>query len=80
MMEHWNKMSREVVEFLPLEILKIHLDIFTESQNCRCWKRAQEITKSNPPAKADFLQLVTQIGIQTGFEYLHRKRLHSFSG
>ena len=38
----------------------------------------QEID-SNRPAKAGTLQQVTQVGVQMGLEYLHR-RLHNFSG
>jgi len=34
-------------------ILQIYI---RESQNCRGWKGAVEITKSNPPAKAGSLQ------------------------
>ena len=51
-----------------------------ESQNHRGWKGPQEIIKSNTSAEADTLQLVTQVGIQNGLEYLHQRRFHSLSG
>ena len=52
----------------------------TESQNCGGWKGPQEIIESKPPAKAGSLQYFAQVGIQTGLEYLQRRRLHSLSG
>lgn len=52
----------------------------TESQNCMGWKGPQEIIKSNPPAKANSLQQVAQVGIQTGLEYLQRRRLNNQPG
>jgi len=52
------------------------LDI-TEPQNCRDWKGLLDVIKFNPPAKVGFLQQVTQVGIQVGLEYLHRRTLHN---
>ena len=60
--------------------LDVSLMLFTESQNHRGWKGPQEITESNPPAKAGILQLVAQVSVQMGLEYLHRRRLHNLSG
>ena len=50
----------------------------TELQNCRGWKGPQE-TKSNSPAKAGTLQQATQVGIQTGLEYLQKRLTTSLS-
>ena len=52
---------------------------FTELQNCRGWKGPPEFIESNPSAKADSLEQVAQVDVQTGFEYLHRRRLHNLS-
>ena len=52
----------------------------TESQNCRGWNGPQEITESNPPAIAGTLQQVIQVGVQTGLEYLHRRRCYHLPG
>jgi len=35
--------------------------------------------ESNLPAKAGTLQWVTQLGVQTGLEYLYGRKLHSLS-
>ena len=48
-------------------------------KNHRGWKGPQEIFKSNPPANTGSLQYVTQVRIQMGLEYLHRRRLHYLS-
>ena len=49
----------------------IKLQGTSKSQNCRGWKRLQEFIESNRPAKAAFLQQVTQAGIQMGLQHLH---------
>jgi len=51
-----------------------------ESQNSIGWKGPQEAITANPPAIAGTLQQVAQVGIQMGLEYLHRRRLHHFTG
>lgn len=52
---------------------------FTESQNCRGWKRSPEIIKYKPLLKSRFSTQVAQVSIQVGLEYLQR-RLHNISG
>jgi len=63
-----------------METTTIIKSTITESQNCRGWKGALEIIKSNPPAKAGFLDQVAQVGIQEGLEYLQGRRLHKKRG
>jgi len=41
------------------------------SKNHRRLEVPQEVTKSNPPAKAGTLQHVTQEGVHVGLEYFH---------
>jgi len=53
---------------------------FTESQNCRGWKGPPEIIGSNPPAKAGSPEQAAQVGVQTGLEYLQRRRPHNLPG
>ena len=60
-----------------METTTIIKSTITESQNCRGWKGSLEIIKSNPPAKAGFLDQVAQVGIQVGLERVQRRRLHS---
>lgn len=52
----------------------------TESQNFSGWKGPLEITQSKLPAKTDCLQKVAQETVQTGSEYLQKRRLHNLSG
>jgi len=42
--------------------------------------RELKIIGSNPPAKAGSLEQDAQAGIQTGLEYLQRRRLHNLAG
>ena len=37
-------------------------------------------SESNPPAIAGTLQQVIQVGVQTGLEYLHRRRCYHLPG
>ena len=50
------------------------------SQSHRGQKEPQEIIEFSPSAKAGTLWQVTQVGIQPGLEYLHRRRLYNLSG
>jgi len=45
----------------------------SQNDNHSGWKGPQEITESNPTAKAGSLQQVTQESIQAGFGYLQRR-------
>ena len=65
------------------------LSYFIESQNCRWkgwkgpfpWKEPMEFAECNPLQKQDPCnRYIAQVGIQTGLEYLQRRRLHSLSG
>jgi len=49
----------------------------TESQGLEGTSRDHPVQS---PAKASTLQLVTQVGVQLGLEYLPRRRLHNLSG
>jgi len=49
------------------------------SQNHRSWKGTPQTIKSNAPDKLGSLQQVAQVGIQTSFEYLWRRRFYNFS-
>ena len=50
-------------------------DAKAESQNCKGWKGLEEIIVFNP-----LLKQVKQVGMQMGFELLHRGKLHNLSG
>jgi len=42
--------------------------------------RDLRIIKLKPPGKKVSLKQVTQVGIQTGLEYLYRRKLYNLSG
>ena len=65
--------GEEVQKSQNHRIAGVGMDLRT-SRDIKCL-----IIKSNPPAKAGTLQWVTQLGVQTGLEYLHRIRFHNLS-
>ena len=47
------------------------------------WPRLEGTSEDHlvqPPAEQDHLEHITQDGIQVGFEYLQKRRLHNLSG
>jgi len=53
---------------------------FTESQHGGSWKGSLGIIQSNPQPKQGYPEQAAQDHVQTGFEYLRRRRLHNPSG
>lgn len=71
--QNYSKYSTNIRLVLPRE------PGISQSLNCRGWKGPQETIEHKAPAKGGSLQDVTQVGIQMGFEHLHRRRVHKLS-